>query len=659
MAWIFVAVLLVSVASMFIKIPAVSASSTLTFTTSTSDGHTTNHDATYSTVHDAATGTISDTGNYVAVGQLISPYTIYRGSLFFDTSSLPNDAVIDSAILSVYVTDDYSTTDFNVTVQNGQPTYPHDPIVSGDYYYQNYAGAGGTRGTGDGLSEDAYWNITLSATGEGWISLTGYTKLCLRSQEDIDNSAPTANEALQFYSAEAGASYEPKLYVTYTIPDLELTLTSSPEVNAEISVNGTNYVTPSYVSHTSGDTAHLTAEEGVIKSSVGYLFDHWLINGTDTETDISIDLTVTGDTTIAAYYVEIEDLYYFYGPYDEETGYLLDENVTVDIFYDTGGYPVYSYDFNGSWVFPVSPQALYFRFTFEDNSTREYWVDPSEDVLPVYIFKGDTTDYVINFLDTTGILKDYPYVTAKRYVNGTLHTIEKRKVDEYNSVLMSLVYGRTYVITLGSEENTYTFGDLTTTATTGIQLILRGVDFPRGSLIQTDIRMYGVRDNTTITVAYSDASEATVNVTLTFYDSSLTSVYSVTFTNNSFTLVWSSAESDMSYMVMATINHDTYEQQTWKQYFPAVGSAEGFDWSFLGDWGFDSTMIIPAFIIIFAAGCFSKVNAYVGAVLMCVTALILTWIGWIVIPVGLLVAGFALAILMGLVYVKSHGGMGQ
>lgn len=659
-AWLIVIILFLGFCFVFIPLDKVKAAS-LSFSSNSYDGCTFTT-AVYATAHQASTGTVES--GYIWIGQanaLGGQDTIYRGYVIFDTSALPNDATVDSAILSLYVGADQSDTDFNVTIQSGMPTYPHEPVIANDYYYSYYSGSGGSANTST-ISGSGYWNITLSAIGEGWISLTGTTKFCLRSSRDISATESTGDEYIECKVAENGASYTAKLYVEYSLPPSysTITLSASPEVNAEISINGTNYVTPSYASWEDGTVAHLTAEEGVISGGTGYLFDRWYVNSTDTYYDLSIDLTITGDTTIVAYYTEIEDLYYFYGPYDEETGYLLDENVTVSIFYDTLGYPLYEHSFNTSWVFPVSPQALYFRFTFEDNSTREYWIDQTEDVLPVYIFWGENVDdYTINFLDTAGILDDYPYVTAKRYVNGTLHTIEKKKVDAYNSVLMSLVYGRSYTLVLGTEESPYIFGDLTMTESTSVQLVLRTVDFPVNSLLQEDIRIYGVRDNTTITIAYDDDSEETTLVSITIYYGSYEEAYSTTYSNSSFTLTWTGGESDVSYLVQVDINHDTYDELEWRQYFPAMGDMEDLSLDWLGDWDFDSYTLIPSIAILCAAGCFSKVNAYIGMILMCIFAALFTWIGFIPIPAGMLVSAFALAILGGLVYTKTHGGMGQ
>lgn len=653
-----------SVVSVFIKIPSVNALSTLTFSSSTSDGCAWTNNVDYDTSHGAASATPYDTDTIFYVGQTYmgGSYASFRGFLFFDTSSLPNSATIDSAILSIYVSADNSIVDFNVTIQKGEIGYPHDPLITGDYYYQHYSGDGGSRNTSE-VSGSGYWNITLNSDGYDMISLIGATRLCLRSDKDISSTAPTEFEYLSVNSAEAGASYTAKLYVTYSLPPATYTLTvsSNPEINAAFTVNGTNYNTPSYVSITENNTAQLIAEEAKIYNGEGYLFDHWLINGTDSYTTQSLDLTITGDTTIAIHYVEIPDLYYFYGPFDEETGLAIDENVTVTVYYDTDTYPAYSFTFNGSWVYPTSPQAMFFRFNFSDGTFREYWVDPSEDVLPIYIFHGNITgniqEYIINFMDNSGILDDYPFVTIKRYVNGTAYTVEKRKVDKYNSILANLIYTRTYQIYLGNEETTYVFGDLTMTSQTAIQLVLRAVDFPTDTdflVMNKYVRIYGYRNFTagSITINYNDTKEDTTSVFISISNSTH-EVYNNTLYTDNFSVEWSSAVNNITYYAEATINHGTYGEIDWRQVFAATSDVTPpFGLEFLGDWGFDSFMLIPALICLCTAGCFSKLNAYVGAILMMITALALAWMGWFPVPASLLVVGFALAFLMALVYHK-------
>lgn len=438
-----------------------------------------------------------------------------------------------------------------------------------------------------------------------------------------------------------------------------VSVSSSPEIYVSFQLNGTAYSTPSYQPLIE-NTYLFTASAGKVYGGLIFGFSHWLVNGTTQYATQSVTLTISGNTTVVAYYETSLGYYTFYGPIDEETGLEIDENVSVTVNYASTDVPQDYFSFNDTQDFSPAGVVLFFQFTFDDNSTREYWVDPSEDVTTIYIFYGATTTYTINFLDTTGILDTYPYVTIKRYVNGTLYTVEKRKVDVYNSVLANLIASRTYTIYLGNERYTYVFGDLTMTGTTGVQLIVRGVDFEEETLIlQKYISVYSYR-NESIFVVYSDTKEETDSVTVTISNSTST-VYSTTIYANGFNLEWDSADNETTYYVSVAIEHDSYGDLSYKQTLlsdPLLATPP-FSLAFLGEWGFDSYALIPAMILLCVAGCFSKVNAYVGMILMCIFAALLAWIGWLPIPAGYLIAGFALSVIGALVYTKSHGGMGQ
>ncbi|PVV83520.1 hypothetical protein [Dehalogenimonas alkenigignens] len=145
-------------------------------------------------------------------------YTVDRSFLYFDTSSIPDDATITSATIGLYGAIDQSVTDFNLTVTNGQSTYPHDPLQSGDYNKANYSGSGGTLNT-SGFTTSGYNTITLDATGRNWINKTGTTKLGVFSSRDIAITTPTGNEYVGVYATDqTGTDKDPLLTVTYTMP---------------------------------------------------------------------------------------------------------------------------------------------------------------------------------------------------------------------------------------------------------------------------------------------------------------------------------------------------------------------------------------------------------------------------------------------------------
>lgn len=173
----------------------------------------------YTSVWEASSGTASSGSNFLVIGQrlFISTYYVYRGVFIFDTSAIPDNNVVEEAIISLSAQEERAGS-FYITVQNGQPTYPHDPPISGDYNKDHYSGNGGSRQwVHPGPEPNTYWNITLNSDGRSWINKTGMTKLVLRSQDDIDGTAPTGVERVYFNGPTS--SYPPKLYLTYSNPE--------------------------------------------------------------------------------------------------------------------------------------------------------------------------------------------------------------------------------------------------------------------------------------------------------------------------------------------------------------------------------------------------------------------------------------------------------
>jgi len=180
-----------------------------------------NTSAVYATVWGTTNGIITP-GSLPYVGQLFGAgtYDIFRSYLMFDTSILPDNAIIDSGYLSLIVWDDYSDTDFNVTIQIIKPPYFHDPLQIGDYWKFPYANDAGNLNT-SGYTDEDFFNITLNATGLGTsdsINRMGMTKWGIRSAQDIASSAPTGNEFIIFYGYGLPASKYPKLILNYTVP---------------------------------------------------------------------------------------------------------------------------------------------------------------------------------------------------------------------------------------------------------------------------------------------------------------------------------------------------------------------------------------------------------------------------------------------------------
>jgi len=187
----------------------------------TYDGYIKQENAVYGTARNASTGSTPQTiVNRFYVGQGDDgdgTFDVWRAFLFFDTSSIPDDATINNATLSLYLYGDQSDTDFNLTIQTGTSIRPHHPLEQGDYDYLYYSGDGGQ--TNSSTLSAGFNNITFTSTGLTWIDVDGRTDLVLRGSNDINNIEPTApnDEYVLFYAREGGSSYAPRLYIDYIV----------------------------------------------------------------------------------------------------------------------------------------------------------------------------------------------------------------------------------------------------------------------------------------------------------------------------------------------------------------------------------------------------------------------------------------------------------
>ena len=131
-----------------------------------------------------------------------------------DTSGIADSDLIDSATLKLY---GYGKTNANTTdhdiIQTTQAST--STLVVGDFDQ-----VGSTVSASKAISTisvSAYNDFALDATGVGWISKTGFTKLGARNSRDTDNSAPTgSNEFNCKPPSTAGTAQDPYLEVITT-----------------------------------------------------------------------------------------------------------------------------------------------------------------------------------------------------------------------------------------------------------------------------------------------------------------------------------------------------------------------------------------------------------------------------------------------------------
>ena len=144
-------------------------------------------------------------------------WIISRSFVYFDTSSMPDDAVIISATLSIYLYQFINEdSGYDIIIQNGQPTYPHDPLDILDYNRLHYSGNGGSINSIE-FNEAKYYDVIMNDDGKGWINKQGTTKLCLRTSNEISGD-DSWNGQCRAYSSENGQYLLPKLTVEYNTP---------------------------------------------------------------------------------------------------------------------------------------------------------------------------------------------------------------------------------------------------------------------------------------------------------------------------------------------------------------------------------------------------------------------------------------------------------
>ena len=159
---------------------------------------------------------------------------LYRAIFLFDTSSIPDDAEIISAIFSLYgesKVDDLNVLP-NINIYSSNPAI-NTALVSGDFDSLGSTPFCDTPITYANWSITGYNDFTLNASGIAAISKTGITKFGVRNANyDVAGVMPTWTNYkwsyLFFYDADRGTVYKPKLVVIYSI------VGGNPTINTEV-----------------------------------------------------------------------------------------------------------------------------------------------------------------------------------------------------------------------------------------------------------------------------------------------------------------------------------------------------------------------------------------------------------------------------------------
>ena len=183
------------------------------------DGFVRGSDTAYATAR--STSSFSDVASDEAyIGQWLNAgtYNVYRGYIRFDTSDIPDGSTVTDVKLYLCVESDRTGgADFVLDVYKFNWSAPLADSREANYDASGAAVDQTWRDMADGISADTYYYnaTTLDVT---WVNKSGYTYYMLKSQEDVNNSAPGGEEFIGIWvTPKTGTSKDPYLKVTYTV----------------------------------------------------------------------------------------------------------------------------------------------------------------------------------------------------------------------------------------------------------------------------------------------------------------------------------------------------------------------------------------------------------------------------------------------------------
>jgi len=159
-----------------------------------------------------ATSTIIRLG----VQKIGTTISYHRGYLYFDTSSLPDNATVTEGTLSAYLTDDWRIIPggIEIVLMHGVTGKPSTPLAVGDFNHNLYSSGGAPNATAYN-AQTGELVFTLNATGRGWINVSGLTAFCLRTEHDVAPCNPIARTFFDICATEKGGGFRPRLNLTY------------------------------------------------------------------------------------------------------------------------------------------------------------------------------------------------------------------------------------------------------------------------------------------------------------------------------------------------------------------------------------------------------------------------------------------------------------
>ena len=301
--------------------------------------------------------------------------------------------------------------------------------------------------------------------------------------------------------------------------------------------------------------------------------------------------------------------------------------------------------------------AFTWNITGSQNYTRVFCLtsDAFEEIW-IFIPEGNVYLYTFEINNFAGVTN--AYIETIINVEGQNRIVERQSIEVVYLVPFYMIFGDHYTLRVTSDEGTFTWGDFIALSTTTITLNIKGVDFPKSTLYKFKyVRIYALRKYGNITILYEDLLNMTNSVAIYINYLNGSNAYNATETADAFNHQWLGADNSTDYLAYVTIDHDRYGTYSWKQFLTRKHSTNPFNFDWLGTITVggvtvDTSILISIFIIVLSTACFSVLNPQIGAFVACVTATILTLMGWIPIPAPLLIGAWCFTFLFALAMSK-------
>lgn len=337
------------------------------------------------------------------------------------------------------------------------------------------------------------------------------------------------------------------------------------------------------------------------------------------------------------------------GYYENGTNYG-DVNITANTVTETE-----TVEITGETTYGSSNEVLFFSWTLSGGGTRRLYTPFQSETFNVFYPEDTYATYDFEIKDYTGKhLLGNRYLEAYRSVNTTLELIERMQILTGNSVPLSLVTGKTYVIRfLWGDQTRTTWGYFVPGVDPTPTLIVRGTSFTEQAYTASNfINLEATRpSSTTITVDYEDTRVRTVNVSISIRIRNGAVVHTYSSTEDSFTYNWGGAGASTGYIVAITGEHEDLSEWGYTKIldqdetFPDPPDLTGiFTFG-----GFDATTILAFGLTLTALLTASYSYREQGLLFAMAMASFMSYIGWANWSYDLLALGWFFSILVVLV----------